>query len=130
VRDLTQGGWRLERTKIKSMAEDIETAIVSVDREKAVLVLQILDNDLYFGAGEEGEAKAPYKSFDKKYYIEGKLAVATEEMLKDRFIDAMPIFRAGRELPTVLVGPLPRYAMAKCCDNEAHVTNFGICHQP
>jgi len=126
VRDVTQSGWRLDKDKIKNMADDIRMAIDSTEGEKAVLVLHMLDNDLYIGV-ENGEfIGRAHKGADQRYHIRGMLGICTEEMLKDTFIQSMPIFRAGKELPTILVGSLPRYTIAKCCRSKSQVTNFGM----
>jgi len=126
VRDVTQGGWRLDKDRIKNMAEDIQTALDSTEQEKAVLILHMLDNDLYIGVEDGQYMGRAFKGADHRYHIKGMLGICTEEMLKDTFIKAMPIFRAGKEVPTILVGPLPRYTMAKCCRSSAHITNFSM----
>ena len=37
----------------------------------------------------------------------------------------MPILRTTRGANVILVGPLPRYAVDKCCTDTSHITNFG-----
>jgi len=126
VRDLTHSGWKMEEDSIRYLAEDISTAIASTEGTKTVLILQLLDNEIYHGAKSDTDfSKGSYKGADGRYHIEGALAISTEEMLKDTFVEAMPIFRAGKSLPTVLVGPIPRYVMARCCDHPGHLTNYG-----
>jgi len=125
VRDLTQSGWRMDDDSIRNLADHINTAIASTDEKKAVLVLQMFDNEIYHGAtSEEDFARGSHKGPDGRYHIVGALAISTEEMLKDTFIGAMPIFRAGKNLPTVLIGQIPRYVLARCCDNPEHLTNY------
>ena len=41
---------------------------------------------------------------------------------KDLFESARPIFRAARGTDILLLGP--RYAVARCCEDPAHLTNF------
>jgi len=125
VRDVTQKGWRLEKHKIQNLACDIRTALESTEPEKTIMILQFLDNDIYHGAvGEDSYVRGSFKGPDNKYHIEGQLAISTDEMLKESFLEAMPVFRACKDVATVLVGPLPRYIMARCCDDQEHLTNF------
>ena len=37
----------------------------------------------------------------------------------------MPILRTARGANVILVGPLPRYAVDRCCTDTIHITNFG-----
>ena len=37
----------------------------------------------------------------------------------------MPILRTARGANVILVGPLPRYAVDRCCTDTSHITNFG-----
>ena len=37
----------------------------------------------------------------------------------------MPILRTARGANVILVGPLPRYAVDRCCADTSHITNFG-----
>ena len=37
----------------------------------------------------------------------------------------MPILRTVRGANVILVGPLPRYAVDRCCADTSHITNFG-----
>ena len=36
----------------------------------------------------------------------------------------MPIIRASRGASLLLIGPLPRYVVGKCCNSTTHITNF------
>ena len=36
----------------------------------------------------------------------------------------MPVFRAARGAEILVIGPLQRYIMQKCCGNPGHITNF------
>ena len=36
----------------------------------------------------------------------------------------MPILRTSRGTNIIIIGPLPRYAVAKCCEALDHITNF------
>ena len=36
----------------------------------------------------------------------------------------MPILRAARGVEIIIIGPLPWYAVEKCCTEQGHITNF------
>ena len=36
----------------------------------------------------------------------------------------MPILRTSKGTNIILIGPMPRYAVSKCCHDTAHITNF------
>ncbi len=36
----------------------------------------------------------------------------------------MPVLRAAKGRPCVIIPPLPRYLFARCCDDAGHCTNF------
>ena len=36
----------------------------------------------------------------------------------------MPIMRAARGAELLIIGPLPRYLVAECCNDPGHITNF------
>ena len=44
------------------------------------------------------------------------------QAVKDLFESARPIFRAARGTDILLLGP--RYALARCCEDHTHLTNF------
>ena len=59
-----------------------------------------------------------------KYHILGKLDKIGDAELKILFEAAMPILRTVRGANVILVGPLPRLAVDKCCADSTHITNF------
>ena len=46
------------------------------------------------------------------------------QAVKEPFETALPICRAARGSEILLLGPLPRYAVARCCEDPSHLTNF------
>jgi hypothetical protein len=45
--------------------------------------------------------------------------------LRDLYNTVVPLQRAGGEECKIIISPLLRYIGGKCCDNPAHITNFG-----
>ena len=52
----------------------------------------------------------------------GELQFISEEQFKSLFETAIPILRAARGARILIVGPLARYAIHKCCEEASHVT--------
>jgi len=40
------------------------------------------------------------------------------------FETAAPIFRATKNVPTFVLGPVPRYVLSPCCEEPGHITNM------
>ena len=67
-----------------------------------------------------GELSDPVR-INRKHYIEGKLVVLDHTDFKLLFETALPF--TGSNI--ILLGPLPRYLLNKCCSDTNHITNFG-----
>jgi hypothetical protein len=55
--------------------------------------------------------------------VEGELKMISKEDMKELFILILPLIKAARGLKVIIMGPMPRYLIAKCCENPGHVTN-------
>jgi hypothetical protein len=67
----------------------------------------------------------PFRGGDGKYQIEGVLQIVDRPTLRDLYNTAVPLLRAGGEECKIIISPLLRYIGSKCCENPAHITNFG-----
>jgi uncharacterized membrane protein YgcG len=86
------------------------------------VILQFMDNSVFAGLSEEGEMKPPRRQGDR-LHIEGDLAVYDRPVINKLLAVCKPILVATAGIKTVLVGPLPRYATAACCNKAAHMPN-------
>ena len=59
-----------------------------------------------------------------RYHIRCRLATVNAKGVKELFETAMPIMRAARGAELLIIGPLPRYLVAKCCNDPGHIINF------
>ena len=123
VVDLSVRGWRLSPTTASDLAEDIAGILEDVAAEDCTIILQIYDNAIYKSV--DGDSWSDPVKLGGKYHIPGKLEVAGEAEVKILFEAAMPILRTARGANIIIVGPLPRYAVDKCCADSSHITNFG-----
>ena len=54
----------------------------------------------------------------------GDLEVITGKSGEDLLHRTHPLIRAGKTYWKILVAPIRRYVIAKCCENAGHVPNF------
>jgi len=122
VVDMSISGWKLTASSAKDMAEEIHDHL---DREagKKVVVLQLFDNSIFYGTNCEGDRRYSFRA-EGRHHIEGDLSVIGKEEFKDLFEVAAPIFRAAKNVPTIVLGPTARYVIGPCCGNPDHVTNM------
>jgi len=122
VIDLTSGGWTIDEESATSMASEIADQLAGISGKKAV-IFQMFDNSIYYGKDQNGRRISSYKS-EGTYHIEGELRTISKEELKERFEEATCMFRAAKEVPTIILGPIVRYMAVGCCDDPDHLTNF------
>jgi hypothetical protein len=105
------------------MVSDLEEALAGLDESRTVLLLQPLDNSIYYSSKAKGEKIITRKGSDKKYPVNGELKLISKEDMKELFLLILPQIKAARGMKVIIMGPMPRYLIAKCCKNVGHVTN-------
>ena len=123
VVDLSVRGWRLSTSTASDLADDIAGILEDVAAEDCTIILQIYDNAIYKAVN--GDTWSDPVKQGGKYHVPGKLDIVGETEVKSLFEAAMPILRTTRGANVILVGPLPRFAVDKCCSDTSHITNFG-----
>jgi hypothetical protein len=71
---------------------------------------------------EEG-SRIPPRKLDGKMHYDGDIVVAEKAAMIRMLRICRPAFNATENIPTVLVGPLPRYVSAACCADPEHMAN-------
>ena len=122
VVDLTAGGWKLSEKSAEDLAFDLENVLDDLDPADVTFLLHMFDNSIYRG-NVDGHQVEPVK-LDGGYHIPGNLEVVDSKLVKELFETAMPVFKAARGAEILIVGPLQRYVVQKCCGNPGHITNF------
>jgi hypothetical protein len=109
--------------------ETIDTATIMLKETlqeshyRDVLIFQLLDNNIFFEAREDGSRALPKKcDDDNKYHIVGKLEYADHSVVKTLVNGITPLLRAGGDREKIILSPLPRY-MKRCCKEKEHLTN-------
>jgi hypothetical protein len=118
VLEITEPGWRVSKDSVEKVVEKIGKEVDST----WIVVLQLLDNCVYFAEDDDGERHLPRKGADGKYHVEGALKLATASQASKTMMRAMPILRAMPENKKVLMAPQCRY-LRPCCDDQDHCTN-------
>jgi len=120
--DITRGGWKLDEGAAMELAAELEDHLDGI-RGKAVVIVQLFDNCIYHGILPDGSRRRPFKS-DGVYHVEGELATIGKAEMRELFDEAAPIFRAAKNHPTIVLGPVPRYQVGGCCRDPTHITNI------
>ena len=81
-----------------------------------------MDNSIHEGE-VDGELTDPVK-LHKTYHIKGKLGLVDHADFKKLFETALPIIMSCVGSNIILLGPLPRFLLNKCCSDSSHITNF------
>jgi hypothetical protein len=91
---------------------------------KTVVIYQLLDNNVFFEAREDGSCALPSKDAeDNTYHIKGRLEYADHTAIKSLVNIVTPLLRAGGDCEKIILSPLPRYMMKRCCKDKNHLVN-------
>jgi hypothetical protein len=113
--------WRIDRSSCEALATTMVGAMKNEDPE--VVVLQLLDNSIYYTRRGDGSRVLPKKLEDGHYHVEGELVVASSETQFEHYQNLKPVFDAVGKRPCILIAPLPRYVSDGCCQKAGHVAN-------
>jgi hypothetical protein len=122
---ISAAGWADDPELNNSIAMMIKEE-VELGGENVVLIYFLYDNEIYMVEHDGGELTAPVRmAGSSKYHINGKLAVVGRDKFRDIFNVSVPLLRAGRDNPKLIVSPLLRYITAPCCKGSGHLLNYG-----
>lgn len=114
--------WRATKTGIAELLDTTKLAIKSCNPK--VVVLVILDNNVFFGRSEDGELKLANKlTGEDRYHVDGELMVAGKEEQFRIFRELKPVFELCRDRKFIVVTPMARYVTDGCCANQDHMAN-------
>jgi hypothetical protein len=123
VKDLSSPGWTPSPESIRSVAAYLREQVPTTSD---TLVVDIWSNSACMGTDEIGTpCRAQRGSTDGKFHICGQLQAAPKTIFKHLLQETLPVIGAAGGASIILVAPFPRYVMRKCCDSEAHITNWG-----
>jgi hypothetical protein len=91
-------------------------------RRPASIVFQFLDNSVFEALTVE-DTRIPPRRLDGRLHFDGDIAVADKAATTKMLRLCRPAFNATGEIPTVMMGPLPRYVSNACCNDPEHMAN-------
>jgi hypothetical protein len=71
-----------------------------------------------------GESHLRRKGADNKYYVEGRLSVASKDNVKELFNAIVLILKAVGDCRKIILSPLSRYWRGPCCNDSSHHLNY------
>ncbi len=123
VMDVSVPGFRISEKSVELMVEDLTAVLADLEDSKTVVVLQPFDNSIFFSSNVHGEKTLTKKGKDGKFHVEGDLKLISKEDMKEIFLLLLPLIRAAEGKKIIIMGPMPRYLLARCCNSAAHLTN-------
>jgi hypothetical protein len=64
----------------------------------------------------------PFKS-QGRFHLGGKVVVSPPDIFKKTVSAIVPILLEKKDIPCVIVPPIPRYLFSRCCSDTGHCTN-------
>jgi hypothetical protein len=92
-------------------------------RKPDTIIIQFLDDNLYFGLMEDGSTAAATKGDDGTEHIVGRLVLGKKDSQELVFRRMEPLWEATKGFNTLVLIPIARYVAKVCCDEAQHVTN-------
>ena len=88
--------------------------------------MDLWSNSAFMGTDESGFPCRPHRDpADHKYHVIGQLQAAPQTLFQTIMRDASGLIGAAGSTMVVLVTPIPRYVLNKCCRDAEHITNWG-----
>jgi uncharacterized membrane protein YgcG len=123
VIDLSTPGWTPTSENIASLTLQLNGVKI---QPTDTVFLDLMSNTAYMGSDEMGIPVRPVRlPSDNRYHITGELQVAPVMAFKKVLSDCEPVLKAAGAANCLLVVPFPRYVHEKCCNDAAHIVNYG-----
>jgi hypothetical protein len=118
---VSKAKWCINGSSAEQLAKMIKTAIT--DQEPGTVLLQFLDNSVYYAKAPDGSWLPPTADASGKYHMLGEIRVASRDTQLDHFRALSPVFNMLEQRKTLMITPLPRYISSSCCTDSSHGTN-------
>jgi hypothetical protein len=126
VVDLSVPGWRATPDVVENMVTQLKSVLHEEYNGETVIIYQLFDNSCYMSCDEEGNRCLPIKGRDNVYHVPGRLVFASRDDFRGLFTTVLPLLRAGLDNTKVLLSPMMRYIVQKCCEDDSHIINKGL----
>jgi hypothetical protein len=114
-------GWRATSASVVSLQVKVKELLATHNSE--AVVIQLLDNSVFYGKTEEGALMPAMKGPDGKYHLQGDLVVASKERQFEILNMLKPVLDMLKEQQVIFITPMPRYVVNGCCNERGHVSN-------
>jgi hypothetical protein len=113
--------WRATPTSVSSLLVKVKDLMATHTSD--AVVLQLLDNSIFFGKTEEGAMMPAMKGPDGNFHLHGDLELAMKERQLEILNLLKPVLNLLKEKQVIFITPMPRYVVNGCCDEQGHVSN-------
>jgi hypothetical protein len=117
--DNSSPGWKPTPDNIVAVRDNVR---VHVAQHVSAFVFDLLGNSLVRFEQFDGSLSLPYKS-QGKFHLGGKVVVSPPDVFKKTVSAIIPILLEKKDIPCIVVPPLPRYLFSRCCNDPSHCTN-------
>jgi hypothetical protein len=117
---LAYPGFRPTRDGIESVVKKLESLVITAND---TVVLDLISNVSFMGTDKDGLPTPSIKGGDGKYHVLGMLTTAPPTTLKKNFEGCNAIAENIKKANVILICPMPRYVLEKCCNDPAHIEN-------
>jgi lysophospholipase L1-like esterase len=116
-------GFRVSSDTVENQCSMLQDVLFE-SSSRTVIIYQLLDNNVFFKAREDGSCSLTSKNTDDNtYHINGRLEYVDHTAIKSLVNTITPLLRAGGECEKIILSPLPRYMMKRCCKDRNHLVN-------
>ncbi len=89
-----------------------------------VIIMDLLSNSAYCGTDDNGLPMPPFRGEDGTYHVQGMLVASPPSMIKKALQSLNKIADLAKISLCVLVVPMPRYILQRCCTSADHLENY------
>jgi hypothetical protein len=123
VRVVKTKSWNPNSATVAEALADLEKTLLEAGKVTAIIYM-CLDSAAYYSYYEDSIIPAR-RDLDNSYHIDGAMILAPAEMFVKSVKVCIPLFNAAPTVKKLILSPLPRYWLHRCCEDIEHVSNLG-----
>jgi hypothetical protein len=113
--------WRPNSSTVEETLTALQKALTDNSNITAIIYF-CLDSAAFYGLYED--SILPARPYNGVYHIEGAMVLAPSEMFTKSIRTCLPLFSCNTDAKKVVLSPLPRYWMKRCCTDTDHCSNL------
>jgi hypothetical protein len=119
VIDNSQPGWMPTSDNIAALQSTVRAHAA---QQVNAFVFDLLGNSSIRFEQIDSSTSLPFKS-QGRFHLGGKVVVSPPDIFKKTTAAIVPILLEKKDIPCVIVPPIPRYLFSRCCSDTGHCTN-------